>query len=186
MEISRTPDYLQIIHNTPVGDLALLSDGQALVGVWLAGQKYFLENAGPILCDGQDLPVLLGAKNWLLAYFAGARPDPADLPLAPRGSAFRQLVWRLLLEIPHGHCASYGEIAQKAASARGLARMSPRAVGGAIGHNPLAIIIPCHRVVGHNGALTGYAGGLAAKRVLLELEGVKLQRGARSYEVCRA
>ena len=118
------------------------------------------------------MPVLDAARDWLLRYFAGDAPDPRALPLAPQGSAFAREVWRLLLAIPYGRATSYGALAAQLAAQRGLAHMSAQAVGGAVGRNPIAIIIPCHRVLGAQGQLTGYAGGLAAKRFLLAHEGI--------------
>jgi methylated-DNA-[protein]-cysteine S-methyltransferase len=111
-------------------------------------------------------------RSWLDGYFAGKKPSAFALPPAPFGSAFRQEVWRILRAIPYGEILTYGGIAKMAAEKMGRARMSAQAVGGAVGHNPISIIIPCHRVVGANGSLTGYAGGLETKLRLLELEGV--------------
>ena len=120
-------------------------------------------------------PVLRQTKDWLGHYFAGEQPAIGQLPLAPKGSAFQQEVWRVLCDIPYGHLTTYGEIARKIAAQRGLASMSAQAVGGAVGHNPISIVIPCHRVVGSDGSLTGYAGGVQKKLWLLEHEGVDLR-----------
>ena len=114
------------------------------------------------------------AKKWLDRYFAGKKPDIAELALAPIGGEFRQSVWKILCEIPYGEVASYGSIAKKMAAKTGRESMSGQAVGGAVGHNPISIIIPCHRVVGSNGSLTGYSGGLRIKAKLLELEGADM------------
>ena len=122
------------------------------------------------------MPILQQAGRWLDRYFAGERPAVNELPLAPVGSDFRQEVWKILCEIPYGQTTTYGEIAQKLSARLGRERMSARAVGGAVGHNPISIIIPCHRVVGSNGRLTGYAGGLERKIKLLTHEGVDLTR----------
>ena len=122
------------------------------------------------------IPVLAAAKNWLDSYFAGKKPDISQLPLAPSGSAFRQDVWRVLCEIPYGEVTTYGEIAKKIAARRRQKSMSSQAVGGAVGHNPISIIIPCHRVVGTSGSLTGFSGGIDKKVKLLELEGVDRAR----------
>ena len=123
-----------------------------------------------------DAPVLAAAKEWLDAYFAGERPAIADLPLAPIGSEFRQKVWRILTEIPYGQVTTYGAIAQQVARELGRDHMASLAVGGAVGHNPISIVIPCHRVVGSDGSLTGYAGGLDKKIWLLEHEGMDMTR----------
>lgn len=154
--------------SSPVGFLHLASDGDSITGLWLEGQKYFaatLENDAKIQ---EDLPVLRQAAAWLDAYFA-REVLPALPPLAPQGSPFRQAVWKLLLDIPRGQTTTYGALAQ-ALREQGVSA-APQAVGGAVGHNPISILIPCHRVVGTNGSLTGYAGGIAAKKYLLELEG---------------
>ena len=119
----------------------------------------------------KELPVLRLAVEWLDRYFAGDRPKTEELPLAPEGSAFRQIVWRLLCQIPYGELMTYGEIARRTAAIMNRPSMSAQAVGGAIGHNPIGIIIPCHRVIGSDGSLTGYAGGLDKKQWLLEHEG---------------
>ncbi|WP_295925618.1 methylated-DNA--[protein]-cysteine S-methyltransferase, partial [uncultured Akkermansia sp.] len=116
------------------------------------------------------------AKDWLDRYFAGGRAPIAQLPLAPVGGEFRQAVWKILCGIPYGEVTTYGEIARKMAARGNRRSMSAQAVGGAVGHNPISIIIPCHRVVGTGGSLTGYAGGIAAKIRLLELEGVDMSR----------
>ena len=132
-----------------------------------------------------DLPVFGDAARWLGAYFAGQKPDPNQLPLAPQGSAFRRVIWALLCEIPCGALTTYGDLAAEAAARLGRVRLSAQAVGGAVGHNPISIIIPCHRVVGADGSLTGYAGGLAVKRQLLALEGADPEKFARQRAAAR-
>lgn len=156
---------------SPLGPLTLASDGAAITGLWLAGQKYFASTLDIHASPAPDLPVFGQAAAWLTAYFTGA-PLPAMPPLAPSGSPFRQAVWALLREIPYGATTTYGALAQ-ALRARGIAA-APQAVGGAVGHNPISILIPCHRVVGADGSLTGYAGGVEKKRFLLKLEGADL------------
>ena len=126
------------------------------------------------MTENDDMPVFLAAKDWLDRYFAGAKPAAAELPLAPSGGEFRQIVWDILREIPYGETVTYGDIAKKTAIRMNRESMSSQAVGGAVGHNPISIIIPCHRVIGANGSLTGYAGGIGTKIKLLELEGVDL------------
>lgn len=156
---------------SPVGPLLLAGREDGLIGLWLEGQKYFASTLDPHASPAPDLPVFGDAAAWLTAYFANA-PLPAMPPLAPSGSPFRQAVWVLLREIPRGTTTTYGALAQ-ALRAQGIAAAS-QAVGGAVGHNPISILIPCHRVVGADGSLTGYAGGVEKKRFLLELEGADL------------
>ncbi len=160
------------LYESPLGIYVMAEEGGALVGLWLMGQKYFPKELPP-LGSGEG-EIFFQTRRWLDAYFAGERPEPGELRLAPRGSSFSREVWELLLEIPYGETVTYGQLARELAQRRGLERMSAQAVGGAVGHNPISIIIPCHRVLGAKGQLTGYAGGLETKRRLLELEGVEL------------
>ncbi len=153
---------------SPLGGILLAADGIGLTGLWFDGQKYFARDL-PAEHTEQETPVLAEAKRWLDVYFTGREPDFTP-PLHPIGSAFRQSVWEILLQIPYGKTMTYGEIARKLAEKQGLSQMSAQAVGGAVGHNEISIIIPCHRVVGTNGSLTGYAGGIGKKVKLLELE----------------
>ena len=165
--------YYHTNYSSPVGELTLCCHDNHLVGLWLEGQKYFGGSLSGEMVSG-DSPVLSQAKSWLDHYFTGDRPDPKQLPLAPECSAFRQMVWQCLLDIPYGRTMTYGQLAQQVA--RGLNRpsMSARAVGNAAGHNPISIIIPCHRLVGSDHSLTGYAGGLERKRFLLRHENCSL------------
>ena len=153
---------------SPLGGITLASDGRALTGLWFDGQKHFAETLAPDHTD-KLLPVFEETLRWLDQYFSGICPDFKP-PLAPRGSAFRQAVWQALLTIPCGRTMTYGQIAEKITGPAGTARVSARAVGGAIGHNPISLIIPCHRVTGAGGNLTGYAGGIDKKECLLRLE----------------
>lgn len=155
---------------SPVGNLLLASDGQALTGLWIENQKYYAATLAQDHTRQDELPVFALTKNWLDRYFAGEKPELSQLPLAPSGSPFRQKVWSIMCEIPYGKTVTYGDIAAKLAAAEGKGKMSGQAVGGAVGHNPISIIMPCHRVVGSNGSLTGYAGGIDVKIRLLELE----------------
>ena len=157
-------------YDAPYGRYMMAAEDGALTGVWLEGQKYFPSDLPEP--SGEEAEIFAHTRRWLDAYFAGLQPDVSALPIAPRGSAFAQSVWQLLLEIPYGQTVSYGQLAKRLAEQRGLTRMSAQAVGGAVGHNPLSIIIPCHRVLGAKNQLTGYAGGLDVKTFLLKLEGV--------------
>ena len=159
-------------YDSPLGGITLASDGEALTGLWFDGQKYFAATLSPEHGE-KELPVFALADRWLDFYFRGERPDFTP-PLRLRGTAFRRAVWELLLTIPYGQTATYGRIAAALAAQRGLPRMSAQAVGGAVGHNAVSLIIPCHRVVGADGSLTGYAGGTERKLRLLQLEGADL------------
>ena len=154
--------------DSPLGGITLASDGQALTGLWFDGQKYFADTLSK-QHEEKALVVFEQTERWLSIYFSGRIPDFTP-PLRPKGTPFREEVWRILLTIPYGQTVTYGEIAAILASRRGLAGMSAQAVGGAVGHNPISLIVPCHRVVGADGALTGYAGGVEKKRWLLDLE----------------
>ena len=151
--------------NTPVGKVIICSDGCSIVGVWMEGQKYFASTLkeAPVYTER---PELAAAEDWLRRYFNGEQPSIDELALNPQGSEFRRKVWDCLCHIPYGKTTTYGAIAKE------LGIRSGQAVGGAVGHNPISIIIPCHRVIGADGSLTGYAGGLDKKKALLKLEGV--------------
>lgn len=155
-------------YESPLGGVLLAADEIGLTGLWFDGQKSFARGL-PADRVERETPALLEAKRWLDIYFSGKEPDFTP-PLHPIGSAFRQSVWEILLQIPYGKTTTYGEIARQLSEKMGLSRMSAQAVGGAVGHNKISIIIPCHRVVGTNGSLTGYAGGIDKKGKLLELE----------------
>ena len=156
------------------GTITLASDGANIVGLWLPGQKYFAGTVNDAMIPDATLPVFAKACAWLDRYFAGGRPAIAEVSLAPQGSAFRQRVWEKLMQIPYGQTRTYGDIAAELASEDGVAKVAAQAVGGAVGHNPISIIIPCHRVVGARGSLTGYAGGIDKKVRLLAHEGVNM------------
>ena len=166
--------YYEMKYDSPVGRLTLASDGLNLAGLWMEGQKYFGGTVPGELRPNEELEVFSRAKDWRDRYFNGKKPEPSELPLAPVGGEFRQTVWELLCEIPYGELTTYGQIAREAAKRLQRESMSAQAVGGAVGHNPISIIIPCHRVVGTGGSLTGYAGGLYKKIWLLKHEGVKM------------
>lgn len=163
-------------YKSPLGLLMLASDGENLIGLWLEGQKYFCASIKEELTEKNDLPIFQKTKDWLDRYFQGKKPLITELPLAPIGGEFRQEVWKILCNIPYGELLTYGEIAKMIAAKKEKLTMSAQAVGGAVGHNPISIIIPCHRVVGSNGNLTGYAGGIDKKIKLLEHEGVNMSK----------
>lgn len=158
-------------YSSPLGTLTLASDGVALAGLWIEGQKYdaSLLDGREMLYD--DIPVFAQTREWLDTYFSGVDPG-APPPLALSGSDFRKMVGEVMLTIPYGHTMTYGQIASAIAAMTGREKVSARAVGGAVGHNPISIIVPCHRVIGSNGSLTGYAGGIEKKIALLRLEGI--------------
>ena len=158
--------------SSPLGEITLRSDGESLTGLWFADDKHYGDKD---IQDAQnaELPVFALAEKWLAEYFAGCEPK-VNVPLQFTGSDFQKSVWKILQKIPYGSLITYGDIACKIAAQRGLSRMSAQAVGGAVGHNPISIIIPCHRVTGTNGSLTGYAGGIDRKVRLLELEGADM------------
>lgn len=162
---------LQWHYDSPLGGITLASDGNSITGLWFDGQKHF----GDTLDDGHEeklLPVFEETSRWLDIYFGGGEPGFTP-PLAMQASPFRKAVWEILLTIPYGKTMTYGDIAKRIAEQKGIARMSAQAVGGAVGHNPISLIIPCHRVVGTDGSLTGYAGGIDRKVSLLQMEGAK-------------
>ena len=163
--------YYKTTYLSPVGVLTLACDGNNLVGLWLEGQKYYGGTISDVMVEKNDLLIFDNTKKWLDKYFKGEKPAVSELPLVPIGGDFRQAVWKILCEIPYGQVVTYGDIAKKMAARMNRESMSSQAVGGAVGHNPISIIIPCHRVVGAKGGLTGYAGGVATKEKLLRLEG---------------
>ncbi len=168
--------YYSTTYSSPIGSITLASDGVNLVGLWMEGQKYFGDTVSEEIVEKANLPVFKDTKRWLDRYFKGKQPLISDLPLAPNGGEFRKTVWNILCDIPYGEIMTYGDIAKKMAARMIKPRMSSQAVGGAVGHNPVSIIIPCHRVVGANGSLTGYSGGITKKIQLLEMEGVDTSR----------
>ncbi len=155
-------------YNSPLEGITMASDGAALIGLWFDGQKYFADSVKGE-CQEKSLAIFDDTARWLDIYFSGSEPD--FMPkININGTPFRKSVAEIMLTIPYGKTMTYGEIARKIAEQRGSNKMSAQAVGGAVGHNSISIIIPCHRVVGTNGSLTGYAGGLDRKIQLLKLE----------------
>ena len=161
-----------IHYKSPLGDILLASHNNKLIGAWFEGQKYYLSNISQDLIEKED-KILIKTRKWMDSYFNGEKPSIDELNLDPQGSDFRLDVWKLLCEIPYGETATYKDIASKIAENRGIEKMSAQAVGGAVGHNPISIIIPCHRVIGSDETLTGYAGGIDRKRFLLKHENAK-------------
>ena len=155
-------------YSSPVGEILLASDGEGLTGLWFEGQKYFVLRLDKEH-EEKEISLFEQAKRWLDIYFGGEEPDFTP-PLHFTGTAFQKEVWEILCGIPYGQTMTYKEIAERMAAKRGLPHMSAQAVGGAVGHNPIGIIIPCHRVVGADGSLTGFGGGIETKKALLELE----------------
>ena len=154
----------------------LASKDNKLIGLWIEGQKYYLGKLKEEIQEKDNDIILIKAKKWLDRYFKGEKPQISELDLEPIGSDFAKNVWKLLCEIPYGKVTTYGEIAKKVAKIMNKSTMSAQAVGGAVGHNPISIIIPCHRVIGTNGSLTGYACGIDKKIFLLKHEGVKISK----------
>lgn len=164
--------YKKII--SPLGEITLRSDGIALTGLWFAGDKHYGDK-DIAEATAKALPVFSQTEKWLEEYFAGRQPQ-TQVPLRLLGSPFQKLVWQLLQKIPYGQLVTYTDIAREIAQQKSLKCMSAQAVGGAVGHNPLCLIVPCHRVVGKTGSLTGYAGGIQRKVALLQLEQVDMSK----------
>ena len=166
--------YYSTTFDSPLGKITLASDSVALNGLWIEGQPISIPDAdGPFREDGSH-PVFKETEAWLKAYFDKKCPSISHLPLAPVGNEFRQCVWQILKEIPYGEVVTYGDVAKEVMRRLNKPAMSAQAVGGAVGHNPISIIIPCHRVIGQGKRLTGYAGGIDKKIYLLTHEGVEL------------
>ena len=156
-------------YKSPMGLILMAANDDSLCGLWFSGQQNIPEEYAK-MAPAMSLPeVLVRTRNWLDRYFAGKRPNPAELDLAPEGTEFRCSVWKALCSIPYGETTTYGQIAKDMQIVQGI-KTSAQAVGGAVAHNPISIIIPCHRVVGADGSMTGYAGGIHRKKALLALE----------------
>ena len=154
--------------HSPLGEVRLRSDGESLIGLWFVGQVNDAKEISDLEIKN-DLPIFGQVESWLESYFSGKQTS-ITIPLQPKGTSFQQRVWQILQEIPYGKTMAYGEIAQRIAQEKGVETFSAQAVGQAVGKNPISILIPCHRVLGKNGALTGYAGGVHRKEQLLQLE----------------
>lgn len=161
-------------YESPLGGIALASDGEALTGLWFDGQKYFGDTLSKHY-EEKNLQIFEEADKWLDLYFSGKEPNFTP-KLSMKTTPFRQVVWEIMLTIPYGKTMTYGEIAAEIARRKGMKTMSAQAVGGAVGHNSISLIIPCHRVVGTSGSLTGYAGGIDKKVKLLMLEHIDISK----------
>lgn len=155
-------------HDSPLGKILMASDGKCLTGLWFENSRYYAEGVEKD-CTEKSLPVFFQTESWLDSYFSGKEPKVCP-PLRLEGTAFQKSVWALLMNIPYGQTVTYKELAEQIAAQRGIKRMAAQAVGGAVGHNPVSVIVPCHRVIGSDGSLTGYGGGLKRKEWLLTLE----------------
>lgn len=162
--------YYSGYYLSPVGKILIVCTNEAVTGLWIDGQKHFAAGINDTAKHDENHRLILKTKEWLGRYFNGEKPQTADLPLAPQGTQFQQCVWKLLCEIPYGQTVTYGELAKKTAAILGKEKMSAQAIGGAVGRNPISVIIPCHRVIGADGSLTGYDGGIDKKMFLLKLE----------------
>lgn len=162
-------------YQSPIGKILLASKNNKLIGLWIESQKYYLGDLKDELQENNEEEILVKTKKWLDRYFKGEKPQISELELEPIGSEFRKNVWKILCQIPYGEVTTYKNIAENIAKIMNRKQMSAQAVGGAVGHNPISIIIPCHRVVGTDGNLTGYAGGIDKKIKLLELENVNMK-----------
>ena len=166
--------YFTYLYSSPLGEITLASDGERITGLWFAGQKYFAQGLTGEQIQ-RELTIFRRTAAWLDSYFAGENPGSIP-PLFLTGSPFRLAVWEILQQIPYGRTITYGEVSRQAAARLGRKTMSAQAVGGAVGHNPVSILVPCHRVVGSSGSLTGYAGGIEKKLALLKLEKADITR----------
>lgn len=163
-------------YSSPIGNISILAKQNVLLNLAIAGQSFPNNLKKEDINTNQESEIIKATVEWLDAYFAGKKPSTSNLALAPQGSAFRQSVWELLIQLPYGDVRTYGDIAKEIAAKRGIDKMASQAIGGAVGHNPIPIIIPCHRVIGSNGNLTGYSGGIDLKIKLLAHEGVDVTK----------
>ncbi len=160
-------------YDSPLGRMLLAADKEGITGIWFKGAKYYCENLDKFHTE-KETEIIKEAKKWLDIYFSGK--EPKFMPkINPKGSEFRQMVWEIIRKIPYGETVTYKDIANEISKQKGIKKMSAQAIGGAVGHNKISIIIPCHRVVGTNGNLIGYAGGIEKKLKLLKLEGCNIK-----------
>lgn len=163
-------------YKSPVGNLLIAAKDNKLIGLWIENQKYYLSGFKEETAKKKDIEILTKTKSWLDRYFNREKPGINELDINLIGSEFRKSVWEILKTIPYGKVVTYNDIAKKIAEQKGISKMSAQAIGGAVGHNPISIIVPCHRVIGTNGSLTGYAGGIEKKIQLLELEEIDMSK----------
>ncbi len=166
--------YFYSYYDSPLGRLTVAGDEKNIVGLWIENQKYYMHILRDNEYQEKETAVIRLAKDWLDRYFRGEKPWGNELPIKFIGSDFRVKVWYHLTEIPYGKVITYGDIAKKLATEKGIKVMSAQAVGGAVGHNPISIIVPCHRVIGAKGNIIGYSAGTDIKKRLLEFEGAEI------------
>ena len=164
-------------YKSPLGNITICCNEQEnIVGLWFKNQKYFANNINGKITENNNLKIFIKTKNWLDKYFAGNKPNIKEIPIEFIGTKFQKSVWKILYKIPYGKVITYGDIAKQIAKKKGIPKMSAQAIGGAVGHNPISVIVPCHRVIGKNGNLTGYAAGLDKKKKLLQIEKVDINQ----------
>ena len=163
-------------YKSPLGNIIICCDecGKNIVGVWFENQKHFADNIEGKIIENHSLKIFMKVKLWLDKYFVGKKPNKKEFSIKFIGTVFQKSVWKILCKIPYGKVITYGDIAQKIAKQQGIQKMSAQAVGSAVGHNPISIIVPCHRLIGKNNKLAGYAAGIDKKKKLLQLEGVNM------------
>lgn len=164
-------------YKSPLGNITICCNEQEnIVGLWFENQKHFANNINGKITENNNLKIFIKTKNWLDKYFAGNKPNIKEIPIEFIGTKFQKSVWKILYKIPYGKVITYGDIAKQIAKKKDIPKMSAQAIGGAVGHNPISVIVPCHRVIGKNGNLTGYAAGLDKKKKLLQIEKVDINQ----------
>lgn len=164
-------------YKSPLGNITVCCNEQEnIVGLWFENQKHFANNINDKITENNNLKIFIKTKNWLDKYFAGNKPNIKEIPIEFIGTKFQKSVWKILYKIPYGKVITYGDIAKQIAKKKGIPKMSAQAIGGAVGHNPISVIVPCHRVIGKNGNLTGYAAGIDKKKKLLQIEKVDINQ----------
>jgi len=163
-------------YESSIGNITICCDEYAenIVGIWFENQKYFADNIDGEIIEHNNLKIFIKTKSWLDRYFTYKKPNIKEISIKFIGNEFRKSVWKILCKIPYGRTITYSDIAKQIAKQKGIMKMSAQAIGGAVAHNPISIIVPCHRVVGKNGKLTGYAAGIDKKKKLLQLEKINM------------